>query len=278
MNSINIINNDINKKTLPQHYKYLLNKDKDIIGPFIDNDLKKIDNDYYVSDPFKPVERDKINLLFAGCSITVGCGVSHIQKTWSYKIYELIKKERYCAGYFNVGCSGASPIEILFNIFKYIAKYGYPNYIFILFPDFGRDWAKFNLLGENRKFEEGNILNIFLFNMYSVLEDMCKTNNVKLFSTSWIDSVPGITDVFTAEKFKQFEEHMHKDMKDSFSTYYQINKKRFAENVYLYIKENDPTMTIIGNDGNHPSEAVHYAWFKEAEYQLGGIKNVNNGN
>lgn len=283
MNYENIIKKD--KETRPQHFKYLLHKNKDIIGPFLDDNLNKLTFNYYVSDQFKPVEKNKSNMLFAGCSITVGCGVKITEKTWSYMLYEEFSKREPVAGYFNVSCSGASAIEILFNVFKYIAKYGYPDYIFILFPDYGRDWFKFNTLGDNkenfehnRELRNGKILDIFLFNMYSVLEDMCKTNNIKLFSTSWIDTVPGVTDIFTSGHFKEFEDYMHNEMKKSFTTYYEVDKKRFQQNVYSYIKENDPTMTIVGTDDTHPSEAVHYAWFKEAQFKLEESLNVNNGN
>jgi predicted TIM-barrel fold metal-dependent hydrolase len=67
-------------------------------------------------------------------------------------------------------------------------------------------------------------------------------------------------------------------MKDSFNTYYQINKERFAKNTFDFIQNNDKDMTIFGSDKTHPSEAVHYAWFKEAMYRIKEVENVNNGN
>jgi hypothetical protein len=271
-----IINND--KITRPQHYRYLLHKNKDMIGPFLNNDLTKIENNYFVSDTFKPIEKNKKNMLFAGCSITVGCGLDNIKKSWSYKLYNERNLAKNLGGYFNVGCSGASPIEIILNILKYIAKYGCPDYIFILFPNFGRDWYKFNTFNGDEKIKDGQLVDIFIFNLYSILEDICKTNNAKLFSTSWVDPVEGITDYIQLNSPPFFEEHMHLTMMNSFKTYYKIDKKRFAENVYSFIQDNDKAMGIIGNDGSHPSEAVHYAWFKEAEFQLQEAINVDNGN
>ena len=217
-------------------------------------------------------------MLFSGCSITVGCGLDNIKKSWSYKLYNERNLAKNLGGYFNVGCSGASPIEIVFNVLKYIAKYGCPDYIFILFPNFGRDWYKFNTFNSDEKIKDGQLIDIFIFNLYSILEDICKTNNAKLFSTSWVDLVEGITDYIQLNSPPFFEEHMHSTMMNSFKTYYKIDKKRFAENVYSFIQDNDKTMGIIGNDGSHPSEAVHYAWFKEAEFQLKEAINVDNGN
>lgn len=271
-----IINQD--KQTRPQHFKYLLHKNKDIIGPFLDSNLDKIDHNNYISDKLKTVNPNKTNILFAGCSITVGCGVDHIKKSWSYKLYDKMNKDNDCFGYFNIGCSGFSPIEIMINILKYIAKYGCPDFIFILFPNWGRDWHKFNTAHKPMsKVENGEILDIFVFNLYSILEDICKTNNAKIFSTSWSDPIPGITDFINIE-LQNFETHMNKAMKESFNSYYDVDKERFAKNVFWFIQNKEKNMTIIGNDGTHPSEAVHYAWFKEAEFQLQEAINVDNGN
>ena len=271
-----IINQD--RQTRPQHFKYLLHKNKDIIGPFLDSNLNKIDHNNYISDKLKTVDPRKTNILFAGCSITVGCGVNDIKKSWSYKLYNKMNKDNECSGYFNIGCSGFSPIEIMINVLKYIAKYGCPDFIFILFPNWGRDWHKFNRAYESMsKIENGEILDIFVFNLYSILEDICKTNNAKVFSTSWSDPIPGIT-YFINIDLQNFETHMNKAMKESFNSYYDVDKKRFSENVFWFIENINRGLSIIGNDGTHPSEAVHYAWFKEAEFQLQEAINVDNGN
>jgi len=271
-----IINQD--KQTRPQHFKYLLHKNKDIIGPFLDPNLNKIDHNNYISDQLKPIDPNKTNILFAGCSITVGCGVNDIKKSWSYKLYNKMSKDNDCSGYFNIGCSGFSPIEIMINILKYIAKYGCPDFIFILFPNWGRDWHKFNTaLAPMDRVENGEILDIFVFNLYSILEDMCKTNNAKIFSTNWSDPIPGITDFINVD-LQKFETYMNKTMKESFDSYYYVDKERFSKNVFWFIQNKEKNMTIIGNDGTHPSEAVHYAWFKEAEFQLQEAINVDHGN
>ena len=276
MNYKDIMDND--KTTRPQHFKYLLHKNKDIIGPFLDSNLNKKDHNNYISDKLKTVDPRKTNILFAGCSITVGCGVNDIKKSWSYKLYNKMNKDNECSGYFNIGCSGFSSIEIMINVLKYIAKYGCPDFIFILFPNWGRDWHKFNTSHKSMDdIKNGEILDIFVFNLYSILEDICKTNNAKIFSTSWSDPIPGITDFINVD-LQKFETYMNKTMKESFDSYYDVDKERFSKNVFWFIQNKEKYMTIIGNDGTHPSEAVHYAWFKEAEFQLQEAINVDNGN
>jgi len=160
MNYKDIMDND--KTTRPQHFKYLLHKNKDIIGPFLDSNLNKKDHNNYISDKLKTVDPRKTNILFAGCSITVGCGVNDIKKSWSYKLYNKMNKDNECSGYFNIGCSGFSSIEIMINVLKYIAKYGCPDFIFILFPNWGRDWHKFNTSHKSMDdIKNGEILDIY---------------------------------------------------------------------------------------------------------------------
>jgi hypothetical protein len=256
----------------PQFFKYLLKKDKDIIGPFLKSNLEHEFNSGYFCDTFTKNHNNKKHLLFAGCSITAACGVNDIKKSWSFKLYEDINKKEECSGYFNVSLSGGSPIEILLNVFKYIAKYSDPDYIFILFSNYGRDWNKFN----TNNGREGTIVDLFVYNLYSILEEYCKNKNIKLITTSWVDTVPGVTD-FIHLDIQDYEIKTHNSMEDSFNTYYQIDNKRFADNTFKYIQDADTYMTIVGTDGSHPSEAVHHAWYKEFLYRMDDI-NVNNGN
>jgi len=255
----------------PKNFQYLLTKDSDILGPFLNSDKNSNNYKYYFSDPFTKVHHSQKHFLFAGCSITAGCGVDNIKNTWSYKLYNNISQKEKCSGYFNVSLSGGSPIEILLNVFKYIAKYSDPNYIFILFSNYGRDWNKFNISQGN-----GEIVDIFLYNLYSILENYCKNKNIKLITTSWVDTTPGVTD-FIYLDIKDYEIKMHKSMLDSFDTYYQIDHKRFANNTFQYIKDVKPFMTIVGIDGSHPSEAAHYAWYMEFLNRMEQV-NANNGN
>jgi hypothetical protein len=263
------------KENNPELFYYLLTRSKDITKPFLIDKTKdsELNDDYgYFTDSFTTNHHNKKHLLFAGCSITAGCGVNSITDSWSFKLYNDLNQNKDCSGYFNVSIAGGAPIEILLNVLKYIANYGNPDYIFILFSNYGRDWNKFNK--ENNK--NGIISEMFVINLYGILHSYCKLNNIKLITTSWVDTVPGITD-FIHLDIQDLEIAMHKDMIKNFNSYYQIDNKRFAENTFKYIQDADTYMTIVGTDGSHPSEAVHHAWYKEFLYRMGDV-NVNNGN
>jgi hypothetical protein len=261
------------KEMNPDFFYHLLTRSKDITKPFFVNTKRNLgSDDGYFCDPFTTNHDNKKHFLFAGCSITAACGLNNIQESWSFKLYEDINKNKDCSGYFNVGISGASPIEILLNVLKYIANYGNPDYIFILFSNYGRDWVKFN----NERNGSKDISEMFVINLYGILDSYCRLNNIKLITTSWVDTVSGVTD-FIHLDIKDFEIKMHKDMIKTFNSYYQINNKRFAENTFKYIQDIDPNMTVVGNDGSHPSEAVHYAWYKEFLFRMEEI-DVNTRN
>lgn len=243
--------------TLKAHSVPLLIQSKDIIGPYLNQDLSLIIDHNYVSDKFIDKHEGK-HILFAGCSITVGCGLNTVKKTWAYRLYENIKKENKCSGFFNASLSGASAMDIIINILKYIAKYGNPDYIFIMFPNYGRDFLSF---------KNDKIIKNYLFNFYYILEEICKNNNIILRTTGWSDIVEGVTHYFELLP-KGFDEDVINMFNKSFNTYFNIDKNRFAENTFWYINNIDSSLSIIGNDNSHPSEAVHYAWFKEFIDQL----------
>lgn len=244
--------------TLQAHNGSLLTQTKDILGPYLDKDLKNIVDHNYVSDKFISIDKSKHNILFAGCSVTVGCGLDTVKKTWAYKLYEYISKDKSCSGFFNVSLSGGSASDIMLNVLKYIGKYGSPDYIFMMFPNYGRDF--FALNGEKH-------VKNHLFNLYSIIEDICKRDNIKLFTTGWSDIIDGITHYITI-KPEGFDQDVINMFSQSFNSYFNVDKTRVANNTFWYIENVDKSLTIIGNDNSHPSEAVHHAWFKEFQFQL----------
>ncbi len=77
-------------------------------------------------------ELEKTPLLFAGCSVTYGVGVS-IENIWATQVAKLLNLDHT-----NIGKSGASTGHIVNSIFKYVETYGNPEYLFCLFPDYKR--------------------------------------------------------------------------------------------------------------------------------------------
>ena len=135
-----------------------------------------LNSDNFRSDEFVR-EHQGDHILFAGCSNTFGAGVEY-KKTWSYKLYETIKKDIGIDGYYNLGLCGVSIFEILININKYIKSHGCPKIIFILLPEIERDAIYFK--------EPEKSLTPIITELYRHLEFLCKSNGTKLISTSWV--------------------------------------------------------------------------------------------
>jgi hypothetical protein len=72
------------------------------------------------------------DLLFAGCSQTYGYALKE-ESIWGF----MIAKENNI-DYANLATPGASPMHIVFNIFKYFEEFGHPKTLLVLFPDFYR--------------------------------------------------------------------------------------------------------------------------------------------
>lgn len=165
-------------------------------------------------------KHNKEHILFAGCSISAGIGID-LKDTWCYKVHQNFKET---SGYFNISLPGGSISEIVFNVFKYISKYGNPNFIFILLPNIARDL----------RYIKENFINQFVYNEYLSLNLYCKSNNIKLITSSW--SPKELSDV----------------LKD-FSTFFEAD----TSSMYQY------EGTIIAEDKKHPGTAIHSFWHNE---------------
>lgn len=237
-------------KTLPEpliFHTYTVGHDSLLTGKF----LKGIES---LNDQEHEVE-DGIDVLFSGCSITMGSGLDRLSDSWSHLMYEYIKKDYPINGYKNISLGGSSVIDIIINVIKYIYSYKTPQYIFLLLPNFGRDLHKF--AGNNE------LSTKFLYNIYYIFDRICKEKNIKVISFTWSDNVVGVTDWIPS-----VEETYGKEVKDlflNFDTFYEINKKDFAKNVFDYINNNKDAQGIIGNDDSHPGSAIHFGYYKEME-------------
>ena len=219
----------------------------DVAGPFFDKWITRQNVNRFVSDKFTTEHHNNLHTLFAGCSITVPIGIDS-KDGWSKLVYEDISKDRVSSGYFNVSISGASILEIIFNVFKYIRKYGVPDNIILLLPNITRD-AKY--IVSNVKARS------IIYNQYLALDTLCKINNVNLISILWSEKIDGATDwIENADTEKDW------NLLNDFDSVYHVDQKRFKENIFDYALKHG-AKTVIGDDGTHPGEALHYAWYKE---------------
>ena len=228
------------------------------------------------------------HILFAGCSNTFGEGIEY-EKVWSHRIYEKIKETEEVSGYFNLGAYGASIFEILVNINRYIQKYSFPDTIFLLLPEIERDVRYFN----NPKVS----LTSMICELYNQFELLCKTNNTKLFATSWLN----LDEELLAQKYSTKDKLLqvktvnsryakigfYKDISEIdpyeeikklekwSSTFKTLSEKDIAQDMYDYSLQNkgNKNLFVAADLGQHHGEAFHYAWFK---YLYGRYLNEKN--
>lgn len=130
------------------------------------------------------------NFLFAGCSVSFGMGLPY-DYTWANKVNKHFKKDNF----YNVSVSAASIYTIVNNIIAYIKKYGKPEHVFVVFPDYYRvprfeeidgDYvvhtnSLFPKLGlENTMFAKHLSINSII-----TLETLCSAMDTGLTWTTW---------------------------------------------------------------------------------------------
>ncbi len=158
----------------------------------------KMNNYGHRSDDFEILDKNKTNILFAGCSITFGDALPH-QYRWSEFLYKDLEFENK-GPYQSLGFLGGGADKIVVNIMKYCVKFGNPDIIFILYSDFSRQ-TKY--VKESKQFrsmieidystnpisleseEQAHQLFIQTQNYIRILEMYCKMNNITLITSSW---------------------------------------------------------------------------------------------
>lgn len=74
----------------------------------------------------------KTDVVYAGCSVTYGVGVS-IENIWGNVLSKKLNLSST-----NLSKPGSSTEQIVKNVFKYFSNFGHPEYVFCLFPNYGR--------------------------------------------------------------------------------------------------------------------------------------------
>jgi hypothetical protein len=94
--------------------------------------IEYIVNNYgFRSDNFD--KKNKIDVLFSGCSETTGEG-GILKDCWAYDLYSKTKAN----GYYNLSIPGSGYDTIIDNLMRYLNKFGIPKNLFILFPNIDR--------------------------------------------------------------------------------------------------------------------------------------------
>lgn len=193
------------------------------------------------SDNFKNTH-EGLHILFTGCSNTWGFSL-YKEEMWSKILYDKIKNLKNVSGYFNLSVPGTSTLSQITNLFKYFNKYGNPNIIFFNMPDMLRFYSYENRIIDAKYGTESlPILKLLVYQNYLMLEQYCKSNNIKLFSFSWNE----ITQHFMSELFK--------------NTYYTINQKTIENYLYEYSNNTKDPYSINARDGIHFGTGYNLYW------------------
>jgi hypothetical protein len=220
------------------------------------------------SDNFQS-EHSGLHILFAGCSNTFGLGTD-LENIWATRVYNKIKKTNHVSNYNNIGINAGSIIEIVFHIFRYIEKFGNPDVVFILLPERDRDDEFF--FDEHEEAYSDS----FNFSIYHSLELFCRSNNIRLISSTWVSNYTSLWDSFSsfanykgpnpqkillAPKIRN-EKTMFDDYLNNFKTFKNFYKDKIIEDLYEYSVKNpkDKNMYTAKDRGRHFGNAFHYAW------------------
>ena len=211
--------------------------------------IKDVNSLGFRSDEFTKDHNGK-HVLFSGCSNTFGVGLEK-KEIWAWKTYEKIKKNEECSGFFNLGIGGSGIAHMVINIFKYCKQYGNPHVIFINLSDQNRIFHYLKN-GYKLKFnDKDNYENIKLFNYqyYFMLEQYCKSNNIKLYSFTW-DHRNGIIGYNTNLLFKKY----------NFKTFYYYEHSTMLKDLDKLKKENDEKYFMVARDLEHPGTGFNTIW------------------
>ena len=219
----------------------------------IDYNLKEFNSLGFRSDEFKTNHKD-FHILFTGCSTTIGISIEE-KYIWTKLVYEKIKKEKKCSGYFNLAIGGTSFFDQVFNLFKYFKKYGNPDCIFFCMPDALRFYYDDNSKIRHAVYDEKehNLLLFLGYQYYLMLETYCKNNNILLYSFTWAGN------------------HYKKSFNDCFSkefkSFYSINIKERDDFMFNYIEKNKNLKNLEKAKDNIHQGIAYHEYFADFIYK-----------
>jgi len=110
-------------------------------------------NNYgYHCDDFTSLEAHN-NFLFSGCSVTSGLAIEQ-KNTWAYTLNQKMAGNKF----FSLAAPGRSVDQIIDEIYQYIANFGKPKGIFLIFPSLLRDYFVFDIPDKNEYFATSKLV------------------------------------------------------------------------------------------------------------------------
>jgi hypothetical protein len=206
------------------------------------------------------------HVLFSGCSVTYGVGL-YTKETWSNVLYNKMQQRENLAGYYNLGTPGTSTFDIVSNVFKYMSLYGNPDAIFLDLPDMNRFYSIkdqdilnrvnvnasgyvkhilskliFHSMWRGTPNKDVEILKVYAYNSLMMLEEYCKSNNIKLYIFSYVeDTINFLLDTDLTRVFN-------------------INQNEVLMSLYEKNKKNPSEFFLTARDGRHHGYGFHQVW------------------
>lgn len=172
----------------------------------------KINKQGFRSKVFEDFDKNKTNVLFAGCSVTFGCGLPEGMNWADFLVNKMKKEFTDNIDHYNISLPGASVFLNVKNILSFINSVGIPDIILMALPETTRSlyWdeeaGKFahalmssNFREVDKKYRNGYIQeNNLMINLVSIqfIEMLCKNLNINLAWTSW--------NMTSSDLYKQF--------------------------------------------------------------------------
>jgi hypothetical protein len=199
------LNKEVNfyKKDNYFYAKYLFLNERDLVPG--NNFEYQLNSEKFRGKDFNEFNKNNINILFGGCSQTLGVGLPE-ENTWYKKLSDKINlmHEEKNVDFYNISVNGSSIELIVKNVIAFIKKGNKPDYIFLLLPEssrvmsFNKDENEFDLYIPNAFFpkEKKYYLNKYIhedkllmnFILLSLLEELCISSEIKLIWTTWEQS------------------------------------------------------------------------------------------
>jgi len=228
-------------------------------------------------------------ILFAGCSETFGQGDT-LENSWPEMFFKMFENHKSGYEVYNLSVPGHGFQLIINSVLQYIKKFGTPEYIFILFPDFQREiiWQykdknkkSFSPLGAEEDFKNGNWTLVhqrlidkrkkdFSFFLAGTDIEIDPLNSFSFFY-SCILFLDLLEELCMAKNIKLFwttwdslTDYVIRTLKlkneNLFKNYF--NLLNYDEKDVLEIINTDPKKYNLKKEDGHKGSAIHYLWAK----------------
>ena len=202
------------------------------------------------SDEFTAEHKDKMHVLFAGCSNTFGDGLP-LEFIWPKKVYDSISKEFQTSGYFNIAYPGASTLFITMQILKYADQYGAPDLLFVMLPDADRE-----MLNDSN----GDRVQGLVTQIYKIMLNQLKKQGCRVIAASW--DARANSDYRGKQKIKNNDPRLSMD-----TDFYQFDVQARERHLYEASQKDNSSLgvykefLITAMDDSHPGIAEHEFYY-----------------